>query len=156
LRTLSLKQNEIQCTGVIALAQALRNHPLERLILNQNRIGNSGVLELARVLQDDSTLKELDLYRNYIQTEAAEALLLAMQQNVTIQKLEVSCNCIADIAVTRQIRFHGKLNKAGRYLLRIPHVPIALWPMVLARVNYEPQIRFYFLREKPELFQYYR
>ena len=121
-----------------------------------NRIGNRGALELTRILQHDSTLKELDLYRNYVPTEAAEALLRAMQTDVTIQRLEISCNCTAEIAVTRQIRFLGKLNKAGRYLLRVPQVPVALRQLVLERVNLEPHVRFYFLQENPELFQYYR
>jgi hypothetical protein len=102
-------------------------------------------------------LRELDLYHNYAQTEAALKFVeVLMHSNVTLHKVELGCNCIANSLVVRQIRFFGKLNKAGRYSLRSPqHVPICVAPNVLARINYEPHLRFYFLWEKPELFQYY-
>lgn len=155
LLTLSLNGNCIRNRGACAIARALAHHPLQYLSLNRNRISNEGVIELARVLRTDTTLKELDLYRNHAHTEAAVEMVDAMHSNATLFKLELSCNCITNVSVMRQIRFFGKLNKAGRHLLRSPHVPIALWPYVLARINYEPHVRFYFLREKPEVFQYY-
>jgi Ran GTPase-activating protein (RanGAP) involved in mRNA processing and transport len=104
LHALSLNGNGIRNSGACAIARAWVDHPLQYLSLNCNHIHNDGVLELARVLQADTMLRELDLYRNYAQTEAALKFVeVLMHSNVTLHKVELGCNCIANSLVVRQI-----------------------------------------------------
>lgn len=79
VKRLDVSQNEIGTPGCQAIADALKDCGLESLIMPKNLIGPNGIIYLARVLKSvPTTLKVLDVSRNDIGDQGAEALAWAM------------------------------------------------------------------------------
>jgi len=153
LRKIWLSSNLIGDEGAIHLARAIRGHSLQSIYLSNCSVGDDGAKAFAELLCDPATqLQVLDLYRNHIGDLGGNALSKAMRQNVSIQDLNIASNRIHNLMALRQVRFLCKCNLAGRYLLRKVDLPTGLWPRVLAKVNFKADVRFFLLREKPDLF----
>ena len=153
LRKMWLSSNHIGDEGATHLARALRGHALESIYLSCCDIGNEGAKAFAELLGDPTThLRVLDLYRNQIGDSGGDALAKAMNQNVSLHELNITYNRIHNTKSLKQVRFLCKCNRAGRYLLGENNLPTGLWPLVLSKLNYMLEVRFFFLREKPDLF----
>jgi hypothetical protein len=87
---------------------------------------------LAQLLRNNSTLQTLDLRENGLNKKNAPVLLAAIQTNQSLECLRLEYYQFSKASM--QLKFYPHLNWAGRRLLNQP-VPLALWPLVLARVN---------------------
>jgi Ran GTPase-activating protein (RanGAP) involved in mRNA processing and transport len=130
---------------------------LKSLYLTYNNIGDDGAVALAHALSNFPNLKTLDLYRNNIGNKGGLALATAVltnAENVHLTELNLNCNSImGDRSILRTVRFCGKINRAGRYLL-LQHentIPEALWPHVLEKMQ-QLEVLYYFVHHLPELF----
>lgn len=95
---LVLNENNICCSGAIALANALlSNSTLERLGLNSNKIACSGAEALAKALQSNGTLARLDLQGNKIGDSGATEFAEALNKNYTLTYLDLSSNLIGEL-----------------------------------------------------------
>lgn len=144
-------------TGSIHLSRQLLESPLCNLVtvyMKQNNVTDRGALDWAEVLRTNKSLRHLSLDDNKIGYTGAEALCQSMiESNVTLHRLVLDGNPICDFKIKRSIRFYSKLNVRGRYVLGDTEVPLALWPHILATMRVLLDVRFYFLQQKPELFQ---
>lgn len=158
LRKIWLSSNHIGDEGATHLARSLRGHAaLESIYLSCCNIGNEGAKAFAELLGDPTTttttqLRVLDLYRNQIGDSGGDALAKSMNQNVSLHELNITYNRIQNTTSLKQVRFLCKCNRAGRYLLQENNLPTGLWPLVFSKLNYLLDVRFFFLREKPDLF----
>ena len=127
---------------------------LSALYLSCNDIANAGATSFSEVIScSPLTLQTLDLYRNKVGNRGGQALADAICKNVHLMDLNITYNRITDVSILRSVRFTGKLNRSGRYLLQHQDkIPSALWTLVLAKMNTQLDVRFYFLRHVPELF----
>ena len=156
LQRLYLTSNLLSDVSAECLAQVLGNSfpSLSALYLSCNDIANVGATSFAQVISGSSlALKTLDLYRNKIGNRGGQALADAICRNIHLVDLIITYNRITDVSILRAVRFTGKLNRSGRYLLQQQDkIPSALWTLVLEKMNIELDVRFYFVRRLPELF----
>jgi Ran GTPase-activating protein (RanGAP) involved in mRNA processing and transport len=157
LRLLYLSSNLLSDPAAVCLARQLSaSFPrLSALYLTCNDIGSAGAVEFSRSLSHNSAaFKTLDLYRNKIGNRGGEALAhMICHENTHLLDLNVTCNHITNVAILKAVRFAGKLNRSGRYLLQLHDtVPSALWPHVLEKMNVLLDVRYYFVSHLPELF----
>lgn len=158
IQELHLDYNKITCDGATSLANGLmENKTLKLLQLNCNEIGQDGTISLGRMLTNNVTLQKLYLNRNRITPHGAIALWDSLQTNVTLQELDLVQNRQVPSTTMEKIAFMTRANQCGRYLLRMNDssqaLPIGLWSYVLANVNDNPDMLFFFLSAQPELFQ---
>jgi Ran GTPase-activating protein (RanGAP) involved in mRNA processing and transport len=163
LERLYLTSNQLSDASAECLAHRLLHSSsfpsLNALYLSCNDITNIGAIRFAQVISCSvlPTLKTLDLYRNHIGNRGGQELADAMCINVHVMDLNITYNRITNVTILRTIRFMGKLNRSGRYLLQhqLPQedtIPLALWSLVLEKLNTQADVRFYFLQCLPELF----
>jgi Ran GTPase-activating protein (RanGAP) involved in mRNA processing and transport len=176
LTTLQLGQNPLGDEGINALAEGLeRNTSLQTLCLRQTDTGDAGASSLARALEHNRLLVQLTLPRNRIGLEGTLALMtssrhikrrLELQRNLIhggldlvgelrehndgVELLDVHFNQVG-VRHSRDIRYWTSLNAAGRRLLRTQSFPRVLWALVLSKASKNPEILYYFLRQKPEI-----
>lgn len=86
--------------GASGLAYALTriSSPLELLDLRLNIIGNEGVIDLCSALASSVCPKELILAGCGFAEEAAVKVGQMLQQNTTLQALDVSNNCFGEVS----------------------------------------------------------
>lgn len=86
--------------GATGLAHALTciGSPLELLDLRLNIIGNEGVIDLCSALASSDCPKELILAGCGLTEEAAIKVGQMLQQNTTLQALDVSNNCLGEVS----------------------------------------------------------
>ena len=102
---LDLDENNISCSGAIALADALlSNSTLERLGLNFNKIACSGAEALAKALQSNRTLALLDLRGNKIGDSGATEFAETLNKNYTLTYLDLSSNPIGELGAQNLAR----------------------------------------------------
>lgn len=90
---LNLSRNEIMKEGAKVLAAALEeNNSLRMLDLSQCKIGVSGTYVIANALKKNSTLTHLNLYRNKVDVDGARSLREALKVNNTLEFLDVGHN----------------------------------------------------------------
>jgi len=77
---------------------------MQALMLSDNKITSVGCLELVKLLQQTSTLQELQLQNNDIDNEGGKALV-AHQKRSKILKLEVENNRIAGTILQELLSF---------------------------------------------------
>jgi Ran GTPase-activating protein (RanGAP) involved in mRNA processing and transport len=160
-RNLEFAQQQKVC--VLSLATALQtNTTLTSLKLSRNRLQSNDILHLVKVLKEgtNNTLRLLDLNNNCIDDDGMQAIALALPKMHCLQKL-LMLNHVIHQDVTARLLLKGMqlnahlevfelnptlpgynemqlccaLNRAGRQLLTTSqHVPLALWPLVLARL----------------------
>lgn len=159
LEKLFLTDNLLSDGAAQQLAQLFQEKPtklpnLVALYLSCNEIGDDGAVALAEALSVPTTmLHTLDLYRNKIENRGGYALSEAHAANVRTRDLCITFNRITATEILRAVRFYGKLNASGRYMLRQTNaVPLALWPLVLENMNVKFDVRYYFVRGFPDLF----
>lgn len=93
---LDLKNNEVTESGVLILANALRNNQyLEELIISHNNICDSGVRYLTSKM-NSSILKRIDLARNDISDEGAIDLAEMLATNTSLLELSLNGNRIGN------------------------------------------------------------
>mmetsp|Transcript_1460 Transcript_1460/g.2307 ORF Transcript_1460/g.2307 Transcript_1460/m.2307 type:complete len:394 (+) Transcript_1460:338-1519(+) len=171
LEFLDLTATNIHDEGAIALCNGLEsNSSLKTLLLGHNHIGDEGIQAFANLLQTSTTaesttrknhqcLQCLDLRRNSWSEDSLHLLVRAIRNNYYLEELLMTgcdlpqnaemCSCLKDLHYTLL------LNRGGRRLLREDHegVPVGLWPFVLGRVRYLPDMLYYFVHSNPELFK---
>lgn len=86
--------------GATGLACGLTHigSPLELLDLRLNIIGNEGVIDLCSTLASSDCPKELILAGCGFTEEAAIKVGQMLQQNTTLQALDVSNNCLGEVS----------------------------------------------------------
>jgi Ran GTPase-activating protein (RanGAP) involved in mRNA processing and transport len=159
LSTLILSFNNLGGTGASYLAEALVvNRSLKKLWLPANHLGDTGIRAFADRLPDMMGLQQLNI-GDYFDNDAARAMLRTIQHNMELQVLYMESVLYDDEATEREIDYYVRLNNAGRKLLCNPSFPTAMWPHVLARADAaysseaSPDVLYYLLREKPDLFE---
>jgi len=131
IKTLSLARNKLENEDAIQLADAiLDNDSIESINLRENRFTDIGIVALAKSLEKASSIREVSLLKNPIGNEGCRAILRAAQRNYDLFEIELN----DDGAITQQIQHETALNTGGRKLLFLDP-PLALWSIVLARVN---------------------
>ena len=105
LKDLQLRGTSIGLAGATALAEALMvNRTLTSVDLGFNEdIRNAGAVKFAHMLEDNSTLRSLDLSACNINDLGANAIGQALQDNTALTSLDLSYNkltdeCLASIA----------------------------------------------------------
>jgi Leucine-rich repeat (LRR) protein len=90
LQKLTLDNNDITSTGVGVLLERMEHRQLSDLDLQRNRIGNEGASLLARSLGNNAlpNLTRLSLYNCGIADDGFTALTLALDQNISLLKLD--------------------------------------------------------------------
>ncbi|CAJ1953642.1 unnamed protein product [Cylindrotheca closterium] len=131
IKTLSLARNKLENEDAVQLADALLdNDSIESINLRENRFTDVGVVALAKSLEKANSIREVSLLKNAIGNEGYKAILRAAQRNYDIFEMELN----DDGAIAQQIQHETALNTGGRKLLFLDP-PLALWSIVLARVN---------------------
>lgn len=90
LKELDLSTNRMVDEWVEALCRGLSLNPnssLEHLSLGYNRIGNRGAVAIGMCLTVNKSLVLLELNDNHIENDGAQALLEAMEDNLTIKDI---------------------------------------------------------------------
>eukprot|EP00536_Pseudo-nitzschia_multiseries_P019047 jgi/Psemu1/299754/fgenesh1_pm.3704_\ len=182
LTELFLDHNRLSADTAVALARALRhNNKLSVLQLDSNNLGDDGGEIIANALCYNNSLKCLGLAQNSLKSKTANALLRALDSNRNVSLVHLSLSDNPDLPLSAQstILYLVRANRAGRYLLRddfaknagsiqnnnsclgddneedvgrtIIHYKRKLWPQVLHGL--EPDMIYFFLREKPSLLQ---
>jgi NLR family CARD domain-containing protein 3 len=152
LEEVYLNYNRINDTGAEALAEGLRqNSTLRVLCMNSNEVGDQGCQALARALKGNTSLRDLSLERNTISIVGAGAIQMALRKNYTITTISLDWNNMpARHAASIQILCRA--NKAGRgFLANAGWNSEAVWPAFLERLNHDPDLLYFFLREKLDL-----
>ena len=182
LSCLILSFNNIGSTGAAYLAEALVvNKSLSKLWLPANQLGNAGIIAFAERLPQMLGLTHLNL-GDYFDNEAAAAVVQTIRFNTQLRVLYMESVLYDDERIEMEIDFYLRLNRSGRKVLSYSYdhqrssngdgdyvraFPVALWPRVLVRADYvgarsdctgstscAPDVLFYLLREKPELFSW--
>jgi Ran GTPase-activating protein (RanGAP) involved in mRNA processing and transport len=160
LATLILSFNDMGDVGATHLAEALTmNTSLRKLWLPANHLGSTGLRAFADRLPQMMGLQQLNI-GDYFDNDAVHVLKRTIQQNMELKVLYMESVLFDDEQLEQEIDYYVRLNRAGRKLLCDPRFPAALWPKVLARAdgahNVEdncPDVLYYLLREKPDLFE---
>jgi hypothetical protein len=133
---------------------------LRELELTRNKITDQGMITLSGHLRTFRQLKRLSIWGNPFEDIGAKALADALLQNVSLEHVELFRTFSGS---SEQIAFYTNLNRAGRQLLVLDdrsdctsrtvvlqgknphsrpkhpsHVPLALWPFVLGRIDRIP------------------
>jgi hypothetical protein len=135
---------------------------LRELELTRNNITDQGMITLSRHLRRFRQLKRLSIWGNPFEAIGAQALADGLIQNVSLEHVELFRTFSGS---SEQIAFYTNLNRAGRHLLVLDdrnedcsssstvvvqgknphsrpkhptHVPLALWPLVLGRIDRIP------------------
>ncbi|CAL8463215.1 g2749 [Coccomyxa elongata] len=97
IRSLVLHSNKIQADGALAMGRALQKEECRLTSLNMrlNEVGEEGGHALAVALQNNKSLKHLDIGANNIGPTACTAFAGVLQSNSTLQELDLSCNPLA-------------------------------------------------------------
>ena len=98
LEVLDLSDNDVADVGVEAIAAAVANSQVTKLLLANNKIGNAGAIALGQAETLSGCLEEIDLSKNEIGDEGATALAegLGGRKNSTLTKLSLKDNRIGD------------------------------------------------------------
>jgi len=93
LKRLNLAQGNIKAEGARLLAVALKsNNTLEYFNLGFNTIGDEGIIHFAGTISVNTGLKQLELLCTGITGEVANAFLKALDNNLTLTKINLSQN----------------------------------------------------------------
>jgi Ran GTPase-activating protein (RanGAP) involved in mRNA processing and transport len=162
LETLILSFNQIGDEGAAALAKALTaNTSLTKMWFPSNAIGNEGLQAFGEFLPRMKVLEELNV-GDFFDNVAAEALLEGLKLNTRLSVLYMESPVYDECWMEDKLDFYLRLNKSGRSLLQTSEAPTALWATALAKANLNeseqgsPDVLFYMLKEKPDLFDFVR
>jgi hypothetical protein len=123
--------------------------------LHIGKFGEPGLKAFARALPLMEGLKNLCLGNLIGFThEIASAFVEGLQQNTVLESIRFHHHDKEELpehaaAIMPQVEYLLKLNRGGRKILKSSNVPSALWPCVLAKSSKDPDVLFFFLREKP-------
>jgi Ran GTPase-activating protein (RanGAP) involved in mRNA processing and transport len=158
LRNLDIRYNKIG-NGAVRIAQALtRNCTLEKIDMD---CSGESLDAVATCIPHMSGLKGLFLYEiNNFTADHGHAFCGAFSRNAV---LEQSCffqgdgcspDCATNIVKTiKHVNHLLTLNRGGRRILSSEReVPRSLWPRVLALSKDKPDVIYFFLKEKPDVF----
>jgi hypothetical protein len=134
LKCVKLSENNLTDDDAEKLAFALsENTSLEELYLARNKITDQGIIKLAEQFPKQKCLRKLSLWGNPFGEAGAKALLEGLQHNVELEDLEL----FQKFSVSSMIMHNLLTNRAGKKILQSEpnDIPLALWPLVLERVN---------------------
>jgi hypothetical protein len=143
LKTLHLASNQLQDDCIPALAEAVGNSSIRTLDLKSNKLTDHGIATLAAHFPPQ--LERLWLLGNPMSVPGALALLDAFTHShtnmVLLQDLRIpTYSLLAAVPeleqIQKQCHYFQVLNRGGRRILTTDkYVPLALWALILARVN---------------------
>jgi hypothetical protein len=143
LETLHLASNQLQDDCIPALAEAVGNSSIRTLDLKSNKLTDHGIATLAAHFPPQ--LERLWLLGNPMSVPGALALLDALTHShtcmVLLQDLRIpTYSLLAAVPeleqIQKQCHYFQVLNRGGRRILTSDKcVPLALWALILARVN---------------------
>jgi Ran GTPase-activating protein (RanGAP) involved in mRNA processing and transport len=158
LRTFNILNNMIG-NGAVRIAQALtRNCTLDGIYMD---CPDESLDAAATCIPHMSALKRLSLCGiNTFTAEHGGALCQAIYRNTVLEQFRLgrgddfSPDYATNIVETmKQVNHLLALNRGGRRILSSElEVPRSLWPRVLALSKYEPDVIYFFLKEKPDVF----
>jgi hypothetical protein len=137
LESLDLSFNMLYDDDMPNLVVALtKNTTLKLLNLMSNQLTTKGISTIAKYLSRWKGLQKLIVACNRFGEEGARSLLDGLQENTELTHLGMP----RGFSVSEDISHLLSLNQGGRkLLLQKEHVPLGLWPLVLARVNEKNQ-----------------
>lgn len=91
LRRIDVSNNELTSAGGLALVSTMGSNTIG-FILKQNQLGDEVAHELASILQNNSTLEELDLSDNLITEQGGIVLAGALRHAKNLKKLQLNGN----------------------------------------------------------------
>jgi len=84
LTELDLKGNDLTNTGIKALAPVLASSSIKTLNMKRNKIDGEGAQALIQALTTCTSLTNLNLSKNYIDTDAMQRILILIAHNTTL------------------------------------------------------------------------
>lgn len=97
LEKLYLDGNKLGDEGVMRLAEAIKinkESKIKVLHLAKNKIGDGGAKSLAKMIEKNTTLKEISLNNNRISDRGLKCLFEALQKNTSIEKVDLRNNFV--------------------------------------------------------------
>lgn len=133
LKVLDLSNCQLDDGDAVLLGRLLCDCPnLSELFIARNKITDQGISRLGGMLPQIKSLRRLSLWGNPFDDTGAQALAIGMRDNCGIDELDLFRNFFC----SDKIILYTHLNRAGRRLLHSDdRVPLALWPLVLSRIN---------------------
>jgi hypothetical protein len=159
LTYLQVSGNNVGDDDMEQLAQIVAdsNNTLRALNLTANNIGDDGIVAFANKLPGMKGLRLLDVQRNPFTETSKLKIIAALKDNTELERLDLDGKFDGTKA------YYLGLNKGGRRLLQSGNnTPLALWSLVLERINRLPFNRslphahldiLYILVRGPVLFQ---
>jgi hypothetical protein len=136
LHTLNVSRNALDDAHLAQIGQALHtNSTLQKLVLDNNGITDQAICHFASDFRNMGGLRKLWLVGNpFIGAMGARELLTAVQTSFELEDVRIPTRTLQAKELQKEIRFHARMNLAGRRLLRANNnVPTALWTAALAR-----------------------
>eukprot|EP00826_Nyctotherus_ovalis_P018610 TRINITY_DN1558_c0_g2_i2.p1 TRINITY_DN1558_c0_g2~~TRINITY_DN1558_c0_g2_i2.p1 ORF type:complete len:365 (-),score=100.63 TRINITY_DN1558_c0_g2_i2:138-1232(-) len=95
IKEVDLSSNKIEEEGARIISELLKvNKTIEKIDLSYNKV-RSSCLSIIEILKDNTTLKELKLYKNEIGSEGMKAIGEVLKVNKTLELLDLGANSIA-------------------------------------------------------------
>jgi hypothetical protein len=123
-----LGDNSAEELGHVVLCN---NPSLKEGFLARNSISDKGIKTLGRLLPGIKGLKRISLWGNPFEDEGANALAEGLESNHELEEVDLFHN----FPCSQRIIYHTQLNRAGRRLMYDAAAPLALWPLVLERIE---------------------
>lgn len=154
IEEISIRGNGLGDTGAQSLAALLlKSGTIRHLYISYCNIGSEGAIAIANALSVNKSLNAIDLGGNPVGEDGSRALLSAMENNTSLQNFYFyKYNDTLIEGLGAKITMFTSLNRAGRKILGSYDVPRSLWPLILAKSSKHPDVIYYFLQQKPELF----
>ncbi|CAJ1961921.1 unnamed protein product [Cylindrotheca closterium] len=147
-----LKHLNLSCNCILecnAIETFLPHLQLDSLDISFNLIGDSEVQQISRGLSWNTKLRELDLRGCQRITDCGLRHLLSCisGRNTSLWHLHIPKSCQGQSALSGQIQYWIRVNKAGRRLLQEQDsVDRNLWALVLWNASPDPAVLYHFLR----------
>lgn len=159
LKEVSLTSNPIGDAGADALTQALTvNTTLKDIRLDG--VGHRGLDLIACHLPAMSGLTRITIFDlNGLTPQIVDSFIEALERNTELESVCLRAYNDPDAerlieGIMPRVNHQMLLNHGGKRILSEHNVLNGLWPEILARSSKEPDVLFYFLRERPGLLIY--
>ena len=152
LDTLKVAGNNLGPPIAHVLARSLvLNTVLENLEVGRNRFGPSGAEALGRNLPLMVGLKDICLLGNSFGDEGYRFIAAGLQGNRNIVKANIGSIDETPVLVYFAAKFYERRNNIAWKILEDPDLSSGLWPLIFVKLRHEPEMIYFFLRERPTL-----
>lgn len=155
LRKLYLWGNRIQDEGAYKIAQMLTENSILETV-GVGKFGEAGLNAFAAALPLMRGVKSLEFTKlNGFTPEVGNAFVKGLEGNTVLENIEFCSGSGNDkmpehaATILPQVNYLLALNRGGRKILKASNIRASLWPLILARSSHDPNVLYFFLREKP-------